>query len=49
MILGIIALVCCASLGAESYSIRRNVGISMGLIVVAFAFRKLFQLDLPLY
>jgi hypothetical protein len=49
MILGIIALVFCASLGAASYSIRRNVGISVCLIAIAFAFQKLFQLDLPLY
>jgi hypothetical protein len=49
MILGIIALVFCATIGGSSYSVRRNIGITAGLIVIAFGFQKLFQLDLPLY
>jgi hypothetical protein len=49
MILGIIFLVFCSSFAGISYSIIRNLKISAGLIAVAFAFRHLLGLQLPLF
>jgi hypothetical protein len=49
MILGIVFMVFCASFAGTSYSVVRNLKISAGLIVVAFAFQKLLGLNLPLY
>lgn len=49
MILGIVFLVFCSTLAGTSYSLARNVKISIGLIAVAFAFKHLLGLSLPLY
>ena len=49
MILGIIFLVFCASFAATSYSVVRNIKISVGLIAIAFAFKHLLGLQLPLF
>ncbi len=49
MILGILFMVFCASSAGASYSVMRNLAISAGLIVVAFAFQKLLGVNLPLY
>jgi hypothetical protein len=50
MILGIVFLVfCTAFAGASKYSVARNLKISAGLIAVAFAFKNLLGLNLPLY
>lgn len=50
MIVGIVFMVFFASMaGKSSYSIVRNVKVSLGLIAVAFAFQKLLSLSLPLY
>jgi len=49
MILGIIFLVFCSTLAGTSYSLVRNVKISLGLIAVAFAFKQFLGLALPLY
>ncbi|WMD23686.1 tripartite tricarboxylate transporter TctB family protein [Achromobacter seleniivolatilans] len=48
MIAGIIFLVFCSSLAATSYSTLRNVKICVGLIAVAFGFKTLLGLNLPL-
>ncbi|MEO7252781.1 MAG: tripartite tricarboxylate transporter TctB family protein [Casimicrobium sp.] len=49
MLLGIVFLVFCSTLAGTSYSVIRNVKISAGLIAVAFAFKYLLGLQLPLY
>lgn len=49
MILGIIFLVFCATFAGTSYSVVRNLKISAGLIVIAFMFRNLLGLQLPLF
>ena len=49
MILGIIFLVFCSTLAGTSYSLVRNVKISIGLVAVAFAFKQFLGLSLPLY
>ncbi|WP_394790048.1 tripartite tricarboxylate transporter TctB family protein [Rhodoferax sp.] len=49
MILGIVFLVFCSTLAGTSYSVVRNVKISLGLIAVAFAFKNFLGLSLPLY
>jgi hypothetical protein len=49
MIVGIVFLVFCASFAGTSYSVMRNIKISIGLVAVAFAFQKLLGLNLPLY
>ena len=42
MIVGIVFMVFCASFaGTSSYSVMRNLKISVGLVVVALAFQKL--------
>lgn len=49
MIVGILFLVFCVSFAGTSYSVVRNLKISAGLIVVAFMFRNLLGLQLPLF
>ncbi len=49
MILGIIFLVFVSTFAGTSYSVVRNLKISAGLIAVAFAFKHLLGLQLPLY
>ena len=50
MIAGIVFLVFCVSFaGTTSYSVMHNLKISAGLIVVAFMFRYLLGLQLPLF
>lgn len=49
MILGIIFLVFCSTFAGTSYSVVRNIKISVGLIAVAFAFKNFLGLNLPLY
>ena len=49
MILGIIFLVFCSTFAGTSYSVVRNIKISIGLILVAFAFQKFLGLSLPLF
>ena len=49
MIVGIIFLVFCSTLAGTTYSVVRNVKISVGLIAVAFAFKNFLGLSLPLY
>lgn len=49
MVLGIVFLVFCTSFAGTSYSIARNLKISAVLIAVAFLFRHLLGLQLPLF
>jgi hypothetical protein len=49
MIIGIVFLVFCTSFAGTSYSAVRNLKITAGLIAVAFMFRNLLGLQLPLY
>lgn len=49
MILGIVFLVFCSTFAGTSYSVLRNVKISLGLITIAFGFKNLLGLSLPLY
>jgi Tripartite tricarboxylate transporter TctB family len=50
MIAGIVFMVFCASMaGTASYSVVRNLKISVGLVLVALAFQKLLDFNLPLY
>jgi Tripartite tricarboxylate transporter TctB family len=49
MIVGILFLVFCASFASDSYSIVRNLKIAAGLIAIAFMFKNLLGLQLPLY
>ena len=49
MIVGILFLVFCVSFAATSYSVVRNLKIAAGLIGVAFLFRNLLGLQLPLF
>jgi hypothetical protein len=49
MILGIIYMVFVITFAGTSYSVVRNIKISLGLIAVAFAFKHLLGLQLPLY
>ena len=49
MIAGIVFLVFCSSFAATSYSVVRNLKISAGLIAIAFMFRNLLGLQLPLF
>ena len=48
MIAGIVFMVFCSSFAGTSYSVVRNLKISVGLIAVAFAFQYLLGLQLPL-
>lgn len=49
MILGIVFLVFCSTFAGTSYSVVRNIKISIGLVLVAFAFKNFLGLNLPLY
>ena len=49
MIVGIIFMVFCSSFAGTSYSVARNIKVSAGLIAVAFGFKYLLGLQLPLY
>lgn len=49
MIAGILFLVFCASAAGTSYSVARNLKISAVLIAIAFVFRSLLGLQLPLF
>ena len=48
MIAGILFLVFCSSAAGTSYSVVRNLKISAGLIAIAFVFKELLGLQLPL-
>lgn len=48
MIAGICVLVAVSSLGASTYSVSRIIKIIIGLVAVAFAFKYLLGLNLPL-
>lgn len=49
MILGITFLVFCSTFAGTSYSVVRNIKISVALVAVAFAFKNFLGLNLPLY
>ena len=49
MIVGIIFMVFVSTFAGTSYSVVRNIKISVGLIAVAFAFKNFLGLNLPLY
>jgi hypothetical protein len=49
MVLGIVFLVFCSALASTSYSWVRNLKTSLGLIAIAFLFRDLLGLQLPLF
>ena len=49
MIVAIVFLVFCTTFAGTSYSVIRNIKISLGLIAVAFGFKHLLGLQLPLY
>ena len=49
MIVGITFMVFCSTIAGTSYSVKRNVLISIFLVAVAFAFVKGLGLQLPLY
>jgi len=49
MIVGILFLVFCVSFAGTAYSVARNLKIAAALIAIAFMFRNLLGLNLPLY
>jgi len=49
MILGIIFMVFVSSIAGISYSVVRNIKISVSLVLIALAFQKLLGVQLPLY
>lgn len=49
MSVGIVFLVFCATWAGSDYSVKRNLKICVGLLGVAFAFKFLLGLSLPLY
>ena len=49
MTVAIVFLVFCSTWAGTSYSVVRNVKISIGLLAVACAFKFLLGLNLPLY
>jgi hypothetical protein len=49
MMLGIVVMVFVAALAGSSYSWKRNLQVSAGLIAVAIAFQKLLGLNLKLW
>lgn len=48
MLVAIVAMVFISGKAATTYSVSRNIKISIGLILVAFAFQKFLGLSLPL-
>ena len=49
MIAGIVTMVLVATFAASTYSVSRALKISLGLVLIAFAFQKLLGFNLPLY
>jgi hypothetical protein len=49
MTAGIVFMVFCSTLAGTSYSLVRNVKISVGLVAIAFALQKLLGVNLPLF
>lgn len=49
MTVGIAFMVFCSGFAARSYSVVRNIQVSIGLIAVAYAFQKLLGLNLSLF
>lgn len=49
MIAAIVFLAFFSTLAGTSYSLMRNLKIAIGLVIVAFGFRDLLGLNLPLY
>jgi len=49
MAAGIVLLVFCSTLAGTDYSWKRNVILSIALLIVALGFQKLLGLNLPLY
>ena len=49
MILAIVFLAFFSTLAGTSYSLKRSLKIAIGLVIVAFGFRDLLGLNLPLY
>jgi len=49
MVVGIVTMVMVATFAASSYSVPRALKISLGLVLIAFAFQKLLGFNLPLY
>jgi hypothetical protein len=49
MIVGILFLVFCSTSAGTSYSVVRNIKISAGLVAIAFVFKNVLSLNLPLY
>lgn len=49
MTVGIVFMVFCAGFTAKTYSISRNVKVSIALVLVALAFQKLLGVNLPLW
>ncbi len=49
MILGIVFMVFVSTLAGTSYSVVRNIKIAICLVAIAFAFKNLLGLNLPLY
>jgi hypothetical protein len=49
MIVGITAMVFVVSFAGKTYSVVRNIKISIGLVLIAFAFQKFLGVNLPLY
>jgi hypothetical protein len=49
MILGIVFMVFVAALAGTSYSVMRNVKISLFLVAMAFFFQRVLGVQLPLY
>ena len=48
MLVGIVFLVFCSGFAGTSYSVVRNIKITVVLIAIAFAFQKLLGVSLPL-
>jgi hypothetical protein len=49
MIAGIITMVFVSTMAGKTYSWKRNVKISIGLVLMAFVFAKFLGMNLPLY
>jgi hypothetical protein len=49
MIAGIVFMVFCATLAGTSYSVARNIKITLGLVAMALFFQKVLGVQLPLY
>ncbi|NML47549.1 tripartite tricarboxylate transporter TctB family protein [Ramlibacter sp. G-1-2-2] len=49
MIVGIVVMVFLATIAGTTYSWKRNVKISIGLVLMAFFFARVLGMNLPLY